>query len=61
MTMKECFIIYDFENHKVWSESENMWSICHGTFYPTIDDAHAVVYENKFDLGKVGTIHLYNF
>lgn len=59
--MKDCWIIYDFEQHKVYSESENMWSICCGTFYPTQQAAHDIVYREMFDLGKVGTIHLYNY
>lgn len=59
--MKECWIIYDFKNHKVWSDSEHMWSVCVGTFFPTQQAAHDVVYKNKFDVGNVGTIHLYNY
>lgn len=59
--MTDVWIIYDFEQHKVYSESEHMWSITTGTYYPTQQAAHDVVYRERFDLAKVGTIHLFNY
>ena len=37
--MNECYIIYDTEQHRFYSESEYMWSLCIGTFYPTQEAA----------------------
>ena len=59
--MNECWIIYDHKTGKVYSESEYMWSICVGTFYPTQAAATAVIERDGLDKSHVGTIHLFNF
>lgn len=59
--MKECWVIYNSEKGTFWSESECMWSICVGTFYPTQEDAHEVMDLCGHDKRVVRTIHLFNF
>lgn len=58
--MKECYIIYDTEQHRFYSESEFMWSLCIGTFYPTQEAARAVMARDGLDPAKVRTIRLFN-
>lgn len=59
--MKECFVIIDRNNGKVYSESEYMWSICVGTFYATSDEAVEVMLRDKIDMSHCGVLHLYDY
>ncbi|MBR1809553.1 MAG: hypothetical protein IJ776_09245 [Paludibacteraceae bacterium] len=59
--MKECFVLFDVEQHKFYSESESLWSVRIGTFYRTKEDARAAMQRNGLDSSKVGTIHLFDF
>lgn len=59
--MKECFVLFNVEQHKFYSESESLWSVCIGTFYRTKEDARAAMQRNGLDSSKVRTIHLFDF
>ena len=59
--MNECWVIYDVQSHKFWSDSERVWSVCVGTFFPTEEEAHIARQYHKHDVGRVRTIHFYNY
>ena len=59
--MKECFVLFNTETNKFYSESEFMWSVCVGTFYPSQEAARAVMQRDHLDPAKVRTVHLYDY
>ncbi len=58
--MKECFVLFNTATNKFYSESEYMWSLCIGTFYPTQEAARAVMARDGLDPAKVRTVRLFN-